>query len=295
MPVLTTFQGRAEAAPVIAPEEVAPFIHAYETQRRGAILLAVAIPGQGSIPVRMARWNELDISGVSATAETDEAPDVSVGMAESTITPARVRFRMVISDEQMVEAREGVPAQALAAGLEALAIRMNADLPAVSSGATIVFGNTATPFDWAQFQAFCGFYRALELPHGPLGRGLMLADAPLGVLEASVDASQATAIKRPGDTLGDDLVDDESFVGTLRGVKIFRDAAVAADAPGWSNFATPIGMDFSGLGIAVSQLPTMRPTRGDTAENRGSSFYHFSAWYGVGIVNPRRFIEVLSQ
>ena len=290
MAALSTYTGVADATEVIPTELLDEFIQAYEYEPRVADAIAWSRPGRGNVPVRYPRWDQATVPA-GTVAETDTAPDVEVAMSESSITPAVVRFRMPISDEASVEALRGIPAGALANQMEALMDRVDSDALSASTSATQTVGLVTDTFDLEHFSAVVTDVRSRRW-RAPSGVALARHDEPLDALETSIrQSSSPWAIKedqRLSEALG------QGFQGTMRGLRIFLSGNVAVEGAGWSNFATPIGAGQSGLGVVMNQRPAVVSTRGDEAENRWATFYHFSAWYGFGLTNPSRFLEVLS-
>jgi hypothetical protein len=273
---------------VIETELIPDYIAAFEYEPPVATSVAWIKGGKGNIPVRYPRWNELTIAG-GTVAETVDAPDVTVDLAESSITPAMVRFRMPISDEVAVEAMSGIPQGALNQGLTAMIQRMDSDGLSSSTSATNTVGAVGTAFGLAEFHTARQNYRARRLP-GSL-HALVLHDDALDALENSIRNNSSPWAIKPNEQLAAAV--GSQFQGQMAGFQIFLAGQVADESTGHSNFATPMGGE-SGLGIVLNELPSVRVTRGDTAENRASTFYHFRMWYGFGLTNPRRFLEVLS-
>lgn len=288
---LTTFTGTSEMTEVIETELLDGAIADFEYEPLSALVVAGKVAGKGNIPKRFARWNTLSIPGAAlGIAETVDAPYANVDITESSITPAMIRFLMAISDEVKVSALGGIPAGALAQGLEALNQQMNDDLCNVSTGATSTTGAYTTSFDLSAFRTMRQAYRAMELQKFGVA-ALVLHDDALDPLETAIDQSASMWALKQSDSLSRELGAD--YQGRLRGFEVFRDPSVVAASGGRSNFATPMGLG-GGLTLVINEMPSVRYTRGDTAENRASDFYHFRCWKGQGISNPRRFLEVRS-
>jgi hypothetical protein len=58
---------------------------------------------------------------------------------------------------------------------------------------------------------------------------------------------------------------------------------------------TPIGAGSSGIGIALTEAPSVRPNRGAEGERDAEDIMIVRSWYGAGLINPRRLLEVLSR
>lgn len=289
---LTTYTGTTEMTEVIPTELISGAIDEFEFDPRVCLLVAGVFGGKGNVPKRFARWNQLTIpAGGLGIAETVDAPDANVDITEDSITPARIRFRLPISDEVKAEALGGIPAGALAAGLEALWDQLEDDIANVSTGATNTSGAYTTSFDLDAFRTARQDYRADNLwKFG--AAALVLHDDALNPLETAIDQSAGPYQFKGNDTLEREL--GPEYQGRLRGFEVFRCPSVVAAGGGRSNFATPMGQQ-GGLAVVMNKMPSVKYTRGDTAENRGSDFYHFELWKGQGIRNARRFLEVRSS
>lgn len=286
---LTTYQGTTEMTTVIPTELLATFIDEYEYPQHVWQMVSHLSAGLGNVPKNFSRWDALTVpAGGIGIAETVDAPDGNVALSESTITPSMTRWRMPISDEAITEASLGVPAGALSAGLDAMSELKEIDVLGVSTSATLSVLSNLTTFDTAAFRTMLQTYRALNLP-APRGNALVLHDDTLAALEGDIDASSSNYLLKSSDTLSRAL--GPAFMGEYRGFMVFRSPHVAVDGAGHSNFAQPIG---DGIGVVVNELPSVVRTRGDEAENRASTFYHFRLWMGQGVKNPRRLLEVLS-
>lgn len=286
---LTTYTGTTEMTEVVPTEELSSFIAAYEWEPRSADSIVAVRGGRGNVPIRFARWNQMTGVPAGTVAETVDGVDANIDITESSITPGMVRFRFPISDEVIAAAEGGVPAGALAETMDAMADRIETDILANSTSATSTSGSATVAFQLSQFRTALQTYRALRCP-GDM-HALVLHDDALGSLETAIDNSSSPHALKREDTLAREL--GQAYQGRLRGFQVFLSGRVADESSGHSNFATPMGAN-SGLGIVVNKLPHVVATRGDEAENRKVTFYHFAAWYGTGLINPRRFLEVLS-
>lgn len=286
---LTTYTGTSAMTEVIETELIPDFIQSYEYEPRVADAIAWIRGGKGNIPVRYPRWNVTSGVPAGTVAETVDAEDVNVDLAESSITPGLVRFRVPISDEAVAMAKAGIPAGALRQFMEALMDRMDSDTLSSSTSATTSVNTVADEFELAEFHATRQAYRALRLP-GSM-HALALHDDALDALEIDIGVQSSMWALRPDDQLQRAL--GSAFQGRMGGFNVFVSGNIADESTGHSNFATPMGME-SGLGLVLNELPSVVSTRSDVAENRASTFYHFRAWYGFGLTNPRRFLEVLS-
>ncbi len=290
---LTTYTGTGEAEEIIPTEILSTTIDAYEFSPRVGLIVGGVVPGKGNIPKRFARWNQLTIPGAAiGIGETVDAPDANVDMTESTVTPARIRFRLPVSTELLAEAAvPGIPAGALQQGLEALMSQLETDILGASNSATTTVNAVTDAFEIPEFQATRQTYRGMEL--GAFGvPALVLHDDALDDLEAAIDGSTSIYLMKESDTLKRELGD--AYQGRLRGFEVFRAPSVSAEGAGWSNFATPMGLG-GGLVTVMNAMPNVVMSDGDEAHNRAVKFFHFELWKGQGLRNPRRFLEVLSS
>ena len=296
MTALSTYMGTSEATELIPTELLSTFVQAYEYPVPVGLQIAWARPGRGNIPVRFPRWNQLNSgSGVPAgtKSETDVFTDVTLDFAESTITPGIVGFRLPISDESEAGAIIGVQAGAVIQAILALVDRIDSDVLSSSTSATNSTGSVSDVFTLSKMRAACAAYKALEVPPSPMGVAIALHHNGAAALLESLGSSAATMLKNPADSLA--FGTQPGYLGSLFGVQIYESANVPAESTGHSNPMTPIGFQQSGLGIVMNRVPEVIPTRGDDAENRKVTYLVCSAWYGTGVTNPNRLLEVLSE
>lgn len=289
---LTTYVGTTEFTEVIQTELIPQAIAAYEYEPTVGLVVAWSKPGKGNIPNRFPRMNALTVPA-GTVAETVDHTDVNVDITESSVTPGMVRFRIPISDEAVAEAEAGIPTDVLRGALDAMMVRLDTDLCSSSTAATLSVGSTAVSFGLDQFHAARQYYRAQRIEQFGGSHALVLDYTPMDALENSIrNSSSPWALKRDDQRLVEGL--GSQYQGTMNGINVFCTGSVAAQAPGFSNFMTPMGAGLSGLAIVLNELPSIKMERGNEGELRASSFYHCRMWYGTGICNPRRFVEVLS-
>lgn len=286
---LSTYVGRSEMTEVVPTEKISKAIAEYEYEPTVSESIAWIEGGTGNVPVRFARWNALTVPAGTVN-ETVDHTDVNVDLAESSITPGVVRFRLPISREVAVEAQTGIPAGALTAGLDACRDRMDIDALSSSTSATTAVGAVGTAFTLAEFHVARQAYRAMNIP-GSLHALVLHGDA-LDSLENSIRNQSGPWAILPNERLATAV--GSAFQGRMNGLQIFKSDRIPDESTGHSNFITPMGMGQSGLGVVMNQMPTVEVSNGDEAHLRFSLFYHFYMWYGTGLTNPRRFLEVLS-
>jgi hypothetical protein len=287
---LSTFTSSVDIEELIPTELVDEFVAGFEYPLGAGMLVAQRKPGRGNIPVRFPRWNQIDLSGIGTShAETVDAVDVDTTTTESSITPAMQIFRMPFPDEADVASLGKVPAQALAEALRALGNRIDVNVLAASTSATLATGAVGTALTLQGLRAAIMYANAQNIPTPSYN--VVLSNSAAGSLWESMGSTGATYALS-----ADDLTRfgaQSGYQGRLLGQGIFQSNNVATESTGFSNFMVPVNS--SSLGVVVQEMPNLRPTRGDEAELRAVSFVVVRAWWGAGIINPRQFVELLSS
>ncbi len=292
MAALGTFTGVSALDDVVPTEQLTNFVQGFEYAMPVGMKIAWAKQGTGSMAVRFPRYGSVTVPS-GTKAETDTFSDASIATSEETITPGLVGFRFPLSDEAQVMALGGVPAGTLAQAMEALVNRMDVDVLSSSTSATNTAGAVTDVYTLARFRSDLSTYRGLKIPFAPLGHVLTLHENAASDLLESLGSTAAVWAKESGDTLR--LGPDAGFIGSFGQVAIYSSPNVPTEGAGHSGLLTPIGADASFYGIVVQEMPNVARTRGDEAENRASTFYHFRAWYGAGMTNRNRGLEILHQ
>lgn len=302
MPALTKALDATEGQELIPTELIGTFVASFEYTAPAGLLVAWASPGKGSIVKRFPRWNQLDKgSGVPAgtKTETDTFTDVDLDTTESSIVPGLVGFRLPISDEFVAQVQDGiaVPAAALIECINAENDRIDSDVLGSITSSTNTTGaatDNATP---AKFRSGSAVYRALKIPASAsqMGHAFIGHFDAFRDLEEGTGSSAAPFTAMQGDESLYGAPGDGAFRGRYMGYLMFESGNVPAESGGWANCFTPIGPRASGLGIVETEMPNIRPTRGDDAENRALTYFNVRAWYGTGITNPSRILEVRSR
>ena len=292
MAALGTFTSAADVEEVVETEKLSAFIQGFEYARPVGLSAAWARQGQGSIPVRFARWGEVTVPAGTKT-ESDNFADAEIASAEESITPGLVGFRFPLSDEMTVQSLGGIPASALAQAMQALVNRMDDDILASSTSATNTTGAVTDEYTLSRFRSDLGAYWALKIPAAPMGHVLTLSLDGGIQLASSLGSTAALFARQEGDTLR--LGPEAGFLGSLYGVAVYASPNVPTESTGHSGMLTPIGNQASFYGIVLQEMPGVVRTRGDEAENRAVDFYHFRAWYGAGMTNRNRGLEILHQ
>lgn len=291
MSALSTAITSTDVEELIETELIDAFVAGFEYPDPVGILVADKKPGRGNIPVRFPRWNELDLSSIgSSHTETNNAVDVEMDTTESSITPAMRIFRMPFADEAEVASQGKVPAGALAEALIALRNVMDVNILAASTSATLTTGAIATALTLQGLRSALVYFGTQDIPSAM--PKIVLGRTASGSLWESMGSTGATYALSPDD-LKKGLAGRGGYKGMLLDAQIFVSSNVAAESTGFSNFMVP--SERSSLGVVVQEMPNLRPTRGDDAESRATSYVVVRAWWGAGIVNPRQFVELLSS
>lgn len=289
MAALGTFTSAADVEEVVPTELIPNFIANFEYGARIGMGIVWSKPGQGSIVNRFPRFNAVTVPAGTKT-ESDTFSDTEIDTTESSITPGLVGFRFPISDEMAVHS--GIHPMALTEAMNALLDRIDTDVLAATTSLTSTAGAVTDEYTLTRFKSDLSAYRALNIPGaGPVA--LVLHENGASDLVNSLTSTAAVFAKDSGDTLA--VGTSQGFIGSLHGVSVYSSPNVATESTGHSGVMTPIGDMRCGLAIVLQEMPRVVSTRGDEAENRAVTFWHFRAWYGAGVANPRRALEILHQ
>ena len=289
MAALSTAITATDIEELIETELIDAFVAGFEYPVGVGLSVAQRKPGKGNIPVRFPRWNELDLSGIGTShTETNNAVDVEMDTTESSITPAMQIFRMPFSDESGVASDGKVPAQAIAEALKALANHMDINILAASTSATLQTGAVTTSLTLQGLRSALTYAAAQNLPTSMLD--IALSNSAAGSLWESMGSTGATYALSADDLQRFGV--QSGFQGKLLGQNVWQSNNIATDSTGYSCFMVPSGM--SSLGVVVQEMPNLRPTRGDDAESRATSYVVVRPWCGASIIIPRQFIELLT-
>lgn len=290
MAALSTYTGTTELEEIVPTEEIESYIYGANYPVGVAMQIAWARNSPaGSVAVKFPRFNAITVPAGTKT-QTDVFTDVSIDMAEESITPGIVGFRMPISHEIIRAANSGVPAGVLDECMIALLNRMDVDLCGASTSASNATGAITDTFTLAKFRSAVAAWKALEVRNSARV-ALVLDHGPAKALLDSLHESGASMAMSPGDSLA--LSSMSGLLGTLHTFAIFEDLNVAAESTGRSNFMTTMGNN-GGLALALTEMPTVYRSNGDDAVLRAVDYYVFRAWYGAGIATDTQFLEVLT-
>lgn len=291
MPI-TTYTGTTEAAEVVLVENVDAYLFGYHYPAPSGVAIVATKPGKGTVPVRFPRLGAIAVPA-GTLAETVDAVDVNVDLSENTITPARVAFTMPISDDLVMnQIGNGIPVVVLNDAIRAVYSRIHSDLLAASASSTSATGALADVFTLERYRSAKAAWRATEVQDDGAGVAMMLHGDTFQALEESAASSGSPFALRPQDSPL--FAHTHGYQGTIGGFELFSSSQVAADSTGHSNWITPIG-DMSGLGMVMSVLPKIVTHRGNDGERRATTYAHITTYFGVGIVNQTRFLEVLAD
>lgn len=284
---------------LIPTEELPSFVDEYGYTPRTGILVASLSPGLGSVAHRFARWDVIAVPA-GTKSEGDDFTQVEVTTAEESITPGIVGFEVALTDEVLAAAMGGlrVPAGQIpvAFALEciaALSDRMDADILSSSTSATNTAGATTDTFTREKFSAAAAAYRALQIPNSE-----MMEHAFVGHHDAfrDLDADEVvTTAARAATSEFRVLGAKSGYIGPYGGFQLFESGNVAAEGAGWSNLMTPMGFGRSGLGLVVSDPIRAEVNRGRDGALSASTYAVLRGWWGAGMRNRTRLLEVLSK
>ena len=292
----TTLSLLTETVPT---EDINSFVQSYEYPTPVGQLICWTRPSPlGSVAVRFPRWNQVNAStGVPAGTKTEGASftRVTVDQTESSITPGLVGLEMALTDEVQRAAgvQGGVMAGVIIEALNAMSERIDTDILSSSTSATNTAGATSDNFTVTKFNAASAAYRALSIPNGPMGTAFVAHNDAIRDLVESWGSTSAPFQK--DHALAAAFGPNAGYHGSYLGFQVFESANVPAEAPGWSNGMTPIGAGASGLGCAMTEAPSIRANRGSVGELDAEDMFILRAWYGAGLTNPSRYLEVLSR
>jgi len=273
---------------LIPTEQIVNFIDGYGYPALTALFVAAAMPSVGSIPVRMPRWNQITPTAGTKTEGSGFA-EVTIDTTEETITPGIVGMEVPITDEAKAGAIIGVPEGLLIEGIAAMANRMDVDGHAVSTSATNSQGAVTDVFNRAKVNAAMASYRALSIPNG-FRHALVVGNGGFRDLEA--DSILESATKEMGFAA---FSADSGYKGTYGGLDLFLTQNIATEGAGRSCYITPVGNGRSGLGYAITQRIVVESNRGSEGARSARDFHVFRAWYGTGLRNRTRILEVLAR
>ena len=294
MTALTTALTTTDVASIIPADLLPEFVQAFEYAPPTGMSVAWQRGGQGNVPVRFGSWGALSADPATrAGGETDVFLDTDVQISEETITPALVGIRLPVSDESVAGADGGIPAGAITQLLLALVDQMDIDILADSAAATNTAGAVTRTYTDSEFRSDLAAYRALNIPVARMGTALVLHHNGMTDLIGSLHSSSAGLVRGDGDSATEGP--SSGFRGTLYGTRLYESSNVPVEGAGHSGMLTSIGMGESAYGLVVQEMPSVRMSDGDEAAQRATKFYVARAWYGTGLTNLDRCLEILHK
>ena len=276
---------------LVPTERISEWVDGYNYAMRVGLAIVATIPGVGSIAQRSARWDQL-VPTASTKAEGDDFTQIEMTTAEESATPGIVGFETSLTDEVVAGVR-GIRELHLIEAVNSLSDRMDADILAASTGATNTVGSTTRVYNREAFSADAASYRALNIAGGEF---MDHAFAGHGDAFRDLDLDEVlTAAQKAGGDGFRVLAATAGYMGPFGGFQMFQSNNIAAEAPGWSNFMTPIGLGRSGLMCVLTEGPKVEENRGRDGARAASTYYVFRAWYGAGMRNRTRLQECLSR
>lgn len=289
MAALGTAITSTDVEETIETELISDYFAGFEYPDLVGMLVATRVVAQGTVPVRFPRLNEIVLSGIGTShTETNNATDVEVDTTESSITPAMQIARLPISDESDINSKGRFKLKTLEDFVVAMSARMDASILASSTSATLQTGAVASSLTLDRLRDALIYASSQDIPAASYD--VVLAQSAAGALWQSIGTTAANFAVSESDLKV--MGNRSGFMGSLFGHRIFKSSNVATETTGYSNFLVPSGD--SSLGVAVVEMPNVRMTRGDDAESRATTYFVVRAWWGAGIINPNRFVELLS-
>ena len=290
MAALSTAVTSTEVTELIETELISDYFAGFEYPDPVGVQVAQIVNStQGSVAIRFVRLNEFDVSSVSTHTETDNATDVEADTTESSITPALQIARLPLSDESEVHSKGRYKLGMLEDFVKAMANKIDISLLSSSTSATLQTGAVADSMTVSRLRAALSYASLQNIPTDSFN--IVLAQSAAAALWESIGTSSAMHAIQDGDLQA--MGNRAGLMGKLFGMhSVYKSDNVATESTGFSNFMVPAGE--SSLGLALVEAPNVRVTRGDDAESRATTYFVVRAWWGAGIINPRRFVEVLS-
>lgn len=290
MAVLSTVVTSTDVEETIETEEITPYFAGFEYPDPVGIAIAEVMRCDRYVAQRFVRLNEFDMSSVEAAhTESELAVDVQTDTAESTITPALQIARLALTDESEVNSKGRYKLGMLEDFVMAMANRMDISALAASTSASLQTGAVAESLTLDRLRSALSYASMQNIPTSSFN--IVLAQTAAAALWQSIGTSSALRAVQDGDLQA--MANRGGLMGTIFGMhKVWKSDNVATESTGYSNFLCPA--DSPSLGVALVEAPNVRVSRGDDAETRAVTFFIVRAGWGAGIINPRRFVELLS-
>jgi hypothetical protein len=295
MAALGTFTGASELEELVPTELIDDYVAGSNFAPTVGKLICRIKAGKGSIPVKLPRFNAVSSVPAGTKTESDTFTDVNIDTDESSVTPGIVGLRIPISEEALVQTVMGpaIERAILDEVIRAVEDRIDSDILSPITSATNTVGAATDNFTMAKVWAALAAYRALKIAPGPLGTALLLHDDGFRDLEVSLGETTATLTP----TAADEVLfgPTTGYHGTYHGLQILSSPNAPANASNWSGCVTPIGDNVSGLAYVQAQPVRVVISEGDDAKVRAVLYAIVRAWYGTGIGDPNKILEVLHR
>lgn len=288
---LTTFHSTTDVQEIIPTEFIRTAVEHAKLPPPTGISVVAVIGSRGSIPVRFPRFNALAVPAGTKT-EGDDFTLIETDTEEESITPGLVGFGYRVSDEVVAGAVVGVPANLLEASLMATLNRIDSDIHAGSTAATLITGTDTDIMTAANVRSAMHAAIANDLIPDGVQTALVLSEDAWQDFDNDLSNRNASLIQ--DDAMGLLLGPRAGFKGRFRDMNVFVSKNVATTGSGRSNYITIMG-DRSGLGLVLNERPNARPTRGDSMELAAGFQVVYRAWYGAGMRNRESILEVLGR
>lgn len=277
---------------VVPTEHIVPFIAGYNfpVLTADAVCWVEPSQGSGSTPIVFPRWASLAVPAGTNAEVDDDLTRVEASTDGETVTPGVVGFELSITDVLVRGSRvPGIAESALQHSLNALAARRDADILSAITSAGETFSDTSTSL--TREQAKRAILRAGVKFGINGGKPAFIlssaAHAQLSVDELLSSATSAMYAEIFGPSAG--------FLGEWHGALLFHSAQCPANGVGYSSVITPIGNGQSGLGLGEVERVNVEINRGAEGARARTTFAAVTAWYGAGLSNDDRVLEVASQ
>ena len=277
----------------IIPTEVIPdYIQSFNYPKRCGLMIARRFQGTGSVAYRLPRFSEFDPTAGTKTEGTGAFTRIAMDTAEESVPAVIVGNEIALTREVIAASGvSGVERASLDEVILAMDDRRDADILGVSTSWTNTTGSTADVFTRDKLSAALSAYLLLNITEGAEGTALVLhADAFRDLAADDWLSSASTAGKVPA------LATTLGYMGQLAGsnIQLFVSNNIPAEAPGWSNFMTPIGTR-SGLAYVESAPMMVESPRAEESVRYQISQHWIHMWYGTGMSNRNNGMEIRSR
>jgi hypothetical protein len=287
------FVGTADMTAAIPSELIAPFIEQFNLPFNVGLLIVSALPGMGTVPSRVVRWNDLTLpTVVRAGGESDTFNPIDIDTTSSEVTPVLKGFVTKVTDEVVpsVLPPGAVPAGALAQLIRKAMQFIDVDILDTSLSATNISGTDVTIFNQQAFRDCMHTMIALENEQGRrvfVGGHSAFQDLRDDFTESMAQQSQFIQQSIFEGT-------NNAFAGNLYGIDLWESGNVAVEGAGFSNFLVTIGGNVV-IGYVRNEQVRVEATRGDSSAERALTQYVIRWWDGVDLFRQDGIVECRSR